>query len=157
MGRQVVAQLDDHGDVNEVVEQLQAGHGPVVEHLAVGSRRPPEPAPEAREPVVDHADRIRSARRGMPLATGSQRPSRRTSYARKAQGIPFARIGSVESISWKWRCGFVEFPVWPTRPITSPVPTCCPSRTATEPGVRCTKAAYTSPCRAMTWLPSTRG
>ncbi len=31
--------------------------------------------------------------------------------------------GSAESISWKWRCGVVELPVWPTRPMTWPIRT----------------------------------
>ena len=30
--------------------------------------------------------------------------------------MPWAVIGSAESISWKCRCGDVELPVWPTRP-----------------------------------------
>ncbi len=67
----------------------------------------------ARHRSAQSTERIRSRLLGMPRSTRSHPPSRSRRYSAKAQGIPFARSGSVESISWKWRCGAVEFPVWP--------------------------------------------
>ncbi len=79
---------------------------------------------------------MRSRRWGMPGSKRCHCPSCSTRYAAKAHGMPFAWSGSAESISWKCRCGAVEFPVWPTRPITSPARTCCPLVTTTRREVR---------------------
>jgi hypothetical protein len=50
----------------------------------------------------------------------------------------------------------VEFPVWPTRPSTSPARTCWPPVTATLPGARCAYSAYEPPAPTITWLPASR-
>ena len=64
---------------------------------------------------------MRSRLPGMPRSTRSHRPSRFDRYSANAHGTPLATSKSAESISWTCRCGAVELPVWPTRPITSPV------------------------------------
>src|SRR5262249_8228427 len=104
---------------------------------------PPGPVRPGADPY--RIEQMRSCRPGMPRRTRSHWPSRSTRYSEKAHGTPFAVSGSAESINWKCRCGAVEFPVWPTRPIICPARTSCPVVTATLPGARCAYRAYARP------------
>ena len=68
----------------------------------------------------------------------------REALTQRTNGNGRAVSGSMPSISWKCRCGAVELPVWPTRPTTWPSATASPTRTATEPVVRCAYTEYAS-------------
>ena len=68
----------------------------------------PAPRAPASHTNLDRADALAPV--GMPRSTRCHWPSRSTRYAAKAQGMPCARSGSAESISWKCRWGAVELP-----------------------------------------------
>jgi SNF2 family DNA or RNA helicase len=74
---------------------------------------------------------------GRYAAVVSRLPLRTTTALAKTGARPKPLGILAESWMWKWRCGSLELPLLPAKPMGSPAFTLAPGLTLSEPGMRC--------------------